>query len=194
VTGSSGSVLWRRLDTPGHDACSLSSLAGSGGDQRASGWQLEGAAAFRHDGEPAWLAYRVACDADWSTREGHVRGWLGTRPVEFTIVRPVQGDWTLNGEAVAGLGHLVDLDFGFTPATNLPQLRRVALAEGRAEDVPVAWLDVSAGTLTQLPQRYERRAGGAYWYESPSTGYAALLEIDAIGFVRAYPQLWEAES
>jgi hypothetical protein len=73
-------------------------------------------------------------------------------------------------------------------------LRRLALAKGRAEDVPVAWLDVSAGTLELLSQRYERRAKGAYWYEAPRFDYAALLEVTPSGFIKRYPELWEAES
>jgi hypothetical protein len=66
--------------------------------------------------------------------------------------------------------------------------------EGRAADVPVAWLDVSAGSLEALSQRYERRAEVTYWYEAPRFGYAALLEVTPAGFVKRYPGLWQAES
>jgi hypothetical protein len=179
-------ILWRRLDTPGHDACRL---AGS-----AAGWTLDGTAVFREDGAPARLTYHIACDLAWRTRQGRVHGWLGARPVEFNITRTPTGVWTLNGAVVPGLEPLVDLDLGFTPATNLTQLRRIALAPGQASDVPVAWLDVAAGTLTVLPQRYERRDQAAYWYESPSVDYAGLLEVTETGFVRRYPDLWEAEA
>ena len=59
--------------------------------------------------------------------------------------------------------------------------------------MPVAWLNVQAGTLEILPQRYERRADAAYWYEAPRSTYAALLEVTPVGFVRLYPGLWEME-
>ena len=180
------SILWRRLDVPGHDACRLAPA----GD----GWRLGGVAAFRHDDGAAHLAYRVACDRAWRTREGAVRGWVGERAVDVSVRRTDRGGWELNGAPVPGLRGCVDLDFGFTPATNLLQLRRVALAEGAAADVPVAWLDVPAGTLDLLHQRYERRGAGAYWYEAPRFGYAALLETTPAGFARRYPGLWEAES
>ncbi len=39
-----GGILWRRLDVPGHDACRLL--------RSDAGWQLEGAAAFRHERNP----------------------------------------------------------------------------------------------------------------------------------------------
>jgi hypothetical protein len=98
----------------------------------------------------------------------------------------------VNGAAVPGLEAYVDLDLGFTPATNLTQLRRVALAPGESAEVPVAWIDAPDGVLQALPQRYERRSATTYWYESPTAGYAELLELAPGGFVRRYPGLWEA--
>jgi uncharacterized protein len=183
--GPVAAALWRRLDTAGHDACRL--------EQDATGWRLDGTAVFRHDGVPARLTYHLARDRAWRAERGEVRGWLGSRSVDWSVVRTAGGAWTLNGVIVPGLEAYVDLDLGFTPATNLTQLRRIALAEGQAADVPVAWLDAAGGTLEALPQRYERRAAAAYWYEAPSVGYADLLEIAPTGFVRRYPGLWEAE-
>ncbi len=180
------SILWRRLDTPGHDACRL--------DRSAAGWRLEGMAVFRHEGVPAQLAYYVLCDPAWQPQQGRVRGWLGVDLLEFDIARTRGGEWTLNGAVVPNVGNCIDLDFGFTPATNLLQLRRLALDEGQGADAPAAWLSgLSAGTLELLPQRYERRAAATYWYEAPSVGYAAFLNVAPNGFILRYPGLWEAE-
>lgn len=179
-------ILWRRLDAPGHDACRV--------DRDGSGWRLEGTAVFRHDdGEPARFDYGVACDSSWRSLRGEVAGWLGARRVALTIERSPAGVWALDGAAVPGLERCVDLDLGFTPATNLLPLRRLALAEGEAAEAPAVWLDVAGGTLAELPQRYERRGAATYWYEAPTAGYAGLLEVTADGFVRRYPGLWEME-
>lgn len=178
-------VLWRRLDTPGHDACRL-----EGGD---AGWALDGTAVFRQDGLPARLSYRLECDLRWHTQQGQVRGWLGAQSIELSITRSTGGVWTLNGVVVSNLESCVDLDLGFTPATNLLQLRRLALAEGQAADAPAAWLNESAGSLEVLPQRYERLTETMYWYEAPSVDYAALLDVAPTGFIHRYPGLWEAE-
>jgi len=99
----------------------------------------------------------------------------------------------LNGAIVGGFEQCVDLDLGFTPATNLSQLRRIALPVGQAADVPVAWLDESFGSLEVLEQRYERRTAETYWYEAPRFDYAGLLQVCTNGFVRHYPSLWEEE-
>lgn len=156
-------------------------------------WRLSGTAVFRHQEAAVCLGYMVAGDRSWGTQRGEVTGWNGEEPVDFTVIRSAAGEWTLNGARVPGLDELVDLDFGFTPATNLPQIRRVNLAVGQSAEVPVAWLDVFAGTLSVLPQRYERRTETAYDYRSPTAPYAGLLEVGPAGFISRYPDLWEAE-
>ncbi len=179
------SVLWRRLDAPGHDACRLKSSMFNR--------ELEGTAVFRHNGHATQLSYRVLCDADWRTKRGHVRGWIGNDSVKVDIVRLDIGSWAVNGAIAAGLDHCDDLDLGFTPATNLISLRRLSLAVGDAADLTAAWFDVETASLQVLPQRYERRGDTTYYYEAPSFGYTGVLEADEVGFVRAYPGLWDAE-
>ncbi len=178
-------ILWRRLDTPGHDACRL--------EQTDSGWRVDGAAAFRHDGLPARFAYRIACNAEWRMLEGAVQGWVGGHEIDLRVGRTVDGVWMLNGREVPDLDGCTDLDLGFTPATNLFQLRRVALRVGEVAAVPVAWLDVPAGIFEVLHQRYERRTEAVYWYEAPRFNYTAFLEVRPVGFIIKYPGLWEAE-
>ncbi len=85
---------------------------------------------------------------------------------------------------------MVDLDFGFTPATNMLQLSRIALKPGQRADFPVAWLDLDSVSLIELPQIYERRSEATYWYAAPTVPYQALLEIAPSGFVQSYPGLW----
>jgi hypothetical protein len=121
-----------------------------------------------------------------------VRGHCGSRAIDFDISH-ADGAWRFNGMLIDGLAGCVDLDLGFTPATNLIPIRRLALTKGQARDVRVAWLDVSTGSLKPLDQRYEKRTESAYWYEAPSFGYAAELDVAATGFIRRYPALWEEE-
>jgi uncharacterized protein len=182
---TSNTILWRRLDTPGHDSCIFFRVE--------SGWRLEGTAVFRQQHLPVILAYQVECDASWGTRRGWVRGRLGATPVEFTF-SVANHLWRLNDRAVAGLEGCRDLDLGFTPATNLLPIRRLALANGQSGDAPAAWFNVSEGTLTELPQRYEKRSDLAYGYEAPTLKYAAQLDVTPSGLVRRYPGLWEEDA
>ncbi len=175
-------MMWRRLDLPGLDACHLL--------RAGDGWRLEGAAVFNDAGRPALLAYQVDCDSTWRTARARVHGHVGGASIEEDIAAS-DGAWRLNGEIVPGVRGCVDLDLGFTPATNLLSLRRLAMAEGDAADVRAAWYDLGARGLQPLEQRYQRRGLGAYWYEAPAFQYAAALEVLPTGFVRRYPRLWE---
>ena len=182
---SDGAILWRRLDEPGHDACRLT--------RDGDGWRVEGSAVFRHASGPASLAYHTACDAEWRTTDARVAGWIGAARVDLIVRRDADG-WTVNGARVPGLADRPQLDFGFTPATNLFQLRGLALAIGDAGEAPVAWIDAPEGVLQPLDQRYERRAAGAYWYVSRQHAYEATLLVRDDGFVREYPGLWVEEA
>jgi hypothetical protein len=187
VANSSGttSMLWRRLDVPGHDACRLV--------RESERWRLEGVAAFRQNGAVGQIAYRVTCDEYWRTLDAHVHGSLGSTAVDVGVRRSARGVWILNGEAVPDLHECVDVDLGFTPSTNALQIRRIALEVGQAKDVPVAWLDVAAQKLSVLRQRYERRTETEYWYEAARFDYSGMLAVNEAGFPTAYPGLWEEE-
>jgi uncharacterized protein len=174
-------AAWERLDRPGCDAASLR--------PSSDGWLLKGAAAFDHDGGSAAVAYQVEVDARWETKRGLISGFLGDQTIQHEIQRDSAG-WRLNGLRVEGLEHLVDLDYGFTPATNVLQLSRLALKRGQRAEVPVVWFDRDSASLVELPQTYERRSEASYWYEAPTVSYRALLEIAPNDFVQSYPGLW----
>lgn len=178
-------VIWRRLDTPGHDAALLTTSGAS--------HLLQGTAVFKHPEGPACVNYTVEADSTWRTVRGSVQGFLAERRIDHLISHETEG-WYLDGALIRGLDHLWDLDYGFTPATNILQLRRVAPAKGENVDVPVAWFDIDAATLTELPQRYGRLDETTYQYAAPSVAYQGLLELSANGFVKHYPQLWTMET
>jgi uncharacterized protein len=177
-------ALWKTLYTPGHDAACLV--------QTESGRRLEGTAVYSKDGEPACVRYALELASDWSTRSGAIDGFVGERTVRRRIERDATG-WTLDGVRQIGVDNLLDLDFGFTPATNHPQLRRMALGVGQSDRITVAWMDVDSHGLEPLPQVYRRISEHAYDYDSPQGPYRATLQIAANGFVSHYPELWEME-
>jgi hypothetical protein len=156
-------------------------------------WRIDGAAVFQHEIGTAALVYQVELDREWRTRQGLINGWLGAHRISVRITRGPNSAWELNGRTVPSLRECVDLDLGFTPATNLAQLRRIALDVGQGADVPVAWLDVPFDSLEMLQQHYEKRTAETYWYEAPRFDYAATLRVSETGFVQLYPGLWEAE-
>lgn len=176
-------AFWRRIDTPGHDAAMLTS--------NVDGWTLTGIAAFHEKGDTG-LRYQVDLAPDFSTRSASIDGFRSGRPFAHRFRRE-GGQWFLDEAQVPGLGDLLHLDFGFTPSTNLQQLRHADLATGEEAEIPAAWFDIDEASLTRLPQHYRRLAEDRYHYASPTAGYEAVLELAPNGFVRLYPELWEME-
>ncbi|HEY9630036.1 MAG TPA: putative glycolipid-binding domain-containing protein [Coleofasciculaceae cyanobacterium] len=178
-------ILWRRLDLPGHDICSLW--------KSANGWQLSGKAIFLFEQMPCLLAYEVSTSADWQTRTASISGHVGKTAVALTIAPLANGHWSVNGVEVPTAAGCVDLDLGFTPATNLVAIRRLSLNIGARSPASAAWLDFPDFKLKQIEQQYQRISSHEYAYVSPDAGYAATLEVDDYGAVTRYPDLWEQE-
>ena len=176
-------ILWRQLGTEGHDGCRLLRL----GD----GWRLAGTALFVHEGEPSILTYEADCDAAWRTRSARVSGSIGARPLDLRIATR-DGHWILNGVEQPQVDGCIDVDLGFTPATNLLPLRRFALPVGQATPVPASYLPFPDPRLERLEQTYRRLDARRYAYAAPAYGYDDVLTVADCGFVLDYPGLWTA--
>jgi hypothetical protein len=179
------SVLWRRLDQPGHESALL--------NEGAAGAVIEGTAVFSESGRPCRLDYRIVCDAVWRTLSARVTGWLDTTTVDIAIGVDAARGWTINGRSCPDLHGCDDIDLSFSPATNLLPIRRTQLAVGAQASVRAAWVRFPAVTLKSLDQTYERVSESRYRYESGGGSFVAMLETNAVGFVTRYPGLWQLE-
>lgn len=168
-------VIWLRQDRPGNDACRFAEAEG--------GFLIDGSAT-----DAAWnvTRYRVRARPDGSTR----RARIGADNRIF-IRRDPQGVWTLNGTEIPGLGEALDIDLGFTPATNTLALRRLKLPVGGGAEITAARFDPEDETLKPMPQSYRRTGETSYHYASPR--FKARLTVDAMSIVRDYEGLWKAQ-
>ena len=179
-------MLWRRLDRPGHEAARLVF--------HAPLWQLTGTAVFGEAGQACRVEYRIVCDHEWNTWHALVEGWLGSRRIKCEARAGADRQWHLNDRACPAVAGCADVDLAFSPATNMLALRRLALEPGQAATVRAAWLTWPGLTLEPLEQTYRRTTATTYHYEAPTHAFTAELEVDAAGFVVRYPGLWERES
>lgn len=177
-------VMWRRIDVVGMDACAYR--------QSADGYSISGTALFLDGTEPAKLAYRVHCNADWSSQSAWVGGWVGSEEKEFSLMRDAVGNWSVNDEKIDGVAGLLDIDLGFTPATNTNAIRRLVLEVGEQVETVAVWLDTEQWRVKPLRQVYRRLSETEFAYRSLTHDYTANLVTDDFGIVRLYPQLWAA--
>lgn len=180
-------MRWRRLDVPGHEDARA--------EQSAAGWRLTGQLDVEESGVPARLRYRIDCDHAWCTRSALIEGEAGDRPVRVALTADGAGRWARDGRALPELTGALDVDLGFTPATNTLPIRRLSLAVGETALVRSAWLRFPELRLEPLEQTYTREAEQVYRYVAQVDGapFTARLDTDAYGRVLRYEGLWEAE-
>ncbi|HYE21459.1 MAG TPA: putative glycolipid-binding domain-containing protein [Tepidisphaeraceae bacterium] len=178
---------WRRLDVPGVEEARVSRVTG--------GWELGGALEVEEEGVAARLRYRIACDWAWRTRSAVVDGSADGRKVRIDLSADGAGNWVVDGVARPELAGALDVDLGFTPATNSLPIRRMGLAVGEARDVRTAWVRFPELRVEALEQTYLREGERAYRYRALVDGevFSARLDVDEFGRVVEYEGLWRAE-
>jgi hypothetical protein len=182
---SAHSILWRRLDLPGHEHARVA--------PQGAFWRLSGASVFLYEGKPCRFDYFIACDSRWHTLSGQVSGWLGDERIEIEYSVDAQRRWRLHGAEVPAVEGCVDADLNFSPSTNLLPVRRLNLEVGQEARVQAAWLRFPDFRFEVLEQLYRRTGPTSYHYESGGGSFTAELEVDAAGFVDRYGDLWQAE-
>lgn len=178
---------WRRLDVPGREEACV--------ERTAAGWRLQGELDVDEAGIAARLGYAIECDSGWRTRSALVQGNANGAPVRFAIATDGTGQWTCDGVLMPALLGALDVDLGFTPATNTLPIRRLGLAVGERAPVRSAWLRFPELRFEPLEQIYTREGLQRFRYDAVVDGepFVARLDIDEFGRVVRYEGLWEME-
>lgn len=181
-------MRWRRTDIPGSEDARI--------ERVQEGWRLTGALEVRETGVDARLRYVIDCDERWRTRAALIEGTASAQPIRCALAADGAGAWSRDGEPLPSLAGALDVDLGFTPATNMLPIRRLALAVGETRPVRSAWLRFPELRLEPLEQTYTCEAERVYRYHATVDGepFVARLDTDAFGRVLRYEGLWEAES
>ena len=179
-------MTWRRLDLPGREEAYAA--------RTASGWRLTGELTIEEAATSAALRYEIACDEAWRTRSALIEGLANGTPVRFALAADGEGHWTRDGRDVPEVSGALDVDLGFTPATNMLPIRRLSLDVGESAPVQSAWLRFPELRLELLKQTYTREAEHQFRYRALVDGepFVARLDTDDLGRVLRYEGLWEA--
>jgi hypothetical protein len=179
------SVAWRRLDVPGREEAEIRLVPG--------GWHLSGTVDVEEAGHNAQFSYRIDVDEGWRTRSALVEGKSGARPFRLGLSADGRGNWFREGEPVPALAGALDVDLGFTPATNTLPIRRLGLAVGESAPVASAWLRFPELRLERLEQVYTRESERSFRYRAEVNGepFVARLDVDEFGRVVTYEGLWK---
>lgn len=185
MNGIPHSVLWRRIDEPGHEGCRLI--------PRSDGLQFSGSAVFSQRGEACRLAYTIHCTAECRTLSAAVSGWVGERDIHVEVIRENTGIWQVNGAEIPAVAGCFDLDLNFSPSTNSLPIRRLGLEIGETATLRAAWLRFPSFALEPIEQSYTRLAADRYRHESAGGWFVAEITVDGLGLVLDYGEIWRRE-
>lgn len=178
------SIVWRRLDRPGHDCCTLRRFR--------EAWLLEGGAVWHDEVGPARLSYRLRCDSQWQARSAQICGRVGQRVIDLMVVRGHDGTWGINGQELPESGDMVDIDLGFSPAGRVLMMRRI-LSESRSEiQQDCVWIDGTTWQPGLCQQSYRHIENGRWEFRSEADD-PARLTVDSYGFITDHPERWVKE-
>jgi uncharacterized protein len=180
------SIVWRRLDVPGHEYARISS--------NQSGVQINGTAILVFGSAFCKLDYAIKCRADWRTEAVKVSGFVGEKIIDIDIAVDEKNIWKLNGDEVSEVRDCLDIDLNFSPLTNTLPIRRLKLAVGKKSTVRAAWLRFPGFQLESLEQSYERTSETIYHYESAGGRFTTDIEVDYSGLAVKYPNFWQIEN
>jgi hypothetical protein len=180
-------MRWRRLDVPGREEARVG--------RTASGWRLTGEVDVEEGGVAARLRYTIDCDPEWRTRSAAITGEVGGVAIRIALSADGAGHWLRDGMPVPELTGALDVDLGFTPATNTLPIRRLGLEVGEGAEVRSAWVRFPELRVEPLEQRYTREGARSFRYRAVVDGepFIAGLDTDEFGRVVRYEGLWEAE-
>jgi hypothetical protein len=135
----------------------------------------------------------VHCDRGWKTSYASVEGYVGKKNVSIRVKVSESQDWIVNGQPQADLKGCLDIDLGFTPATNTLPILRLDLGVGDSMKTMAAWLKFPGFGFSALDQEYSHISDSEYLYQSGNGTYSTVLSVNNAGFVTSYPGLWDQE-
>lgn len=152
---------------------------------------LSGTVILVSEGQPTTITYRVAVDGAWRTTA--IEATVSAAEETRIALQVVDGAWSADGAPRSRLDGCLDIDLGWTPATNLLPIRRLGLEVGEIGRIDAAWLRWPELDVVSVAQTYERVDENDYVYRAGE--HELTLHTTADGIVTSYGDgLWVATS
>jgi len=98
--------------------------------------------------------------------------------------------WWCNGNELAEMKGMYDIDLAISPCTNTLPIRRLSMNVGESIALNAVWVRFPDFSVLPLSQQYTRLGDRRYAYESRGGQFRAELEVDDLGLVITYGAFW----
>lgn len=174
-------IVWSGIGSPSLDYCCFSKQTG--------GWLFSGMLVAKLQGNSFGAHYELLVDETFETRSLGIEK-IGVGKEIMTKVEFRDDKWIVDGKDRVDLRECTDIDIEASPVTNTIPIRRYGLKVGERVDLTVAWVRFPNLVVAPLKQSYERLGDREYRYRSAS-GFTALIQVDDLGFVTRYGDVWK---
>jgi hypothetical protein len=157
------------------------------------GFNFQGQLILASD-RPYWIRYEIQCDSSWNTRSVQLTFVSGNSRSEARFQVKPRGRWWRENREIPELRGCLDVDLGFSPATNTLPIRRLNLKQNESGHLAAAWIRLPDQPVVPLEQIYTNLGGRNFRYQSVPSGFTADITVDHLGLVAKYSKGWIREA
>ncbi|WP_306027563.1 putative glycolipid-binding domain-containing protein [Stappia sp. MMSF_3263] len=183
MTGKTDILFWRRVDVPGLERMAL--------HHHDDGVLAEASVLCLEDGG-FQLTHRWRLDPLWRTLSLDVVKLAGSNEQRLRLERTRDG-WAVDGDHRPDLDGLDEPDLSVTPFCNTLPIRQMLAGTASSQVLSTCYINAADMRVVASTQKYERISDTRFRYIDLGvfTGFEAVLDVDADGFVERYEGLFE---
>jgi hypothetical protein len=135
--------------------------------------------------------YKISCDTTWRVKRVEINE-IGIGLIA-ELASDGAGNWIDGaGTAQPQLTKAIDIDISISPFTNTLPIRRLNLLQrGQSQEILAVYIQLPKVAITTDRQRYTcLEIARRYRYESLDSDFTREIEVDAVGLVTNYPDLF----
>lgn len=136
------------------------------------------------------IEYTIVANKNWEVLSFNIKTQLNG------VISILEGEknldnWIINGELKTEFEGCIDIDISLTPFTNTLPINRLNLNTKSSSDIKILYIDVLYQRIASTNQRYTKLSSTKYLYENKSSSFQAQIEVDKIGIIVNYPNLFK---
>jgi hypothetical protein len=177
-------ILWSGIENSSLENCII--------ENNATGIFIRSTIIGSYQQEIYEVAYTLQLDKSWHTQSCSIRCQHNNEIRGVELEKTVAG-WILNGETKPEFDACIDVDIRLTPFTNSLPINRLKLKIGQKQEIDVIYIDILSNSVKNVQQRYQCTAANQYRYENMANHFEAEIQVDDLGLIIDYPQLFKRQ-
>jgi uncharacterized protein len=176
-------ILWKGREYESLENC-LVTISNEGSDIRST---IVG----HYESTIYQVNYLIKTNALWETISVEIQARHSGQTQTIKFESDGKGRWKDNGKSLPQFDGCIEIDIPLTPFTNTLPINRLKLDVNQTELIRVIYMDLLAGEIKPVHQKYTRVSPFAYHYENVPNDFEANILVDELGLVVDYPTLFE---